>query len=320
MFLWALLFISTTFNVLSYRPQLVRNKIKKIDNLENVFVQRWAWFHICDYAYANHTDGGGPFTNATPFDPEEVEAGSIIFSTAYGIEKFLEEVHPRIKNPYILVTIYYGPVFGIRKYVEDPKIIAWFGMANREAIIYDKFTIIPIGVLRDEGIFERRLQENEIFKQLRAQPKQDMLYVNFTVHEGRYDGRGDIYNFFKDKPFSKLGKPKGASQLPFSRYMQDMAQCKFTLSPEGDMHDCYRHWEALLVGSIPVVHRSPLDQVFEELPVVIVDDYKEVTEEFLQQKYEEMKNKQYNMRKLYMQYWVDKINDAKAKFFASQRA
>lgn len=314
LFLLALLFITTTFNIVSYTPQLVRNKIKKIDNLEDVFVQRWAWFHICDYAYANHADGGGPFTNATPFNPEEVEAGSVIFSTAYGIEKFLEEVHPRIKNPYILVTIYYGPVFGIRKYVEDPKIIAWFGMANREAITYDKFTVIPIGVLRDEGIFERRHQENAVFKQLRAQPKPDMLYVNFTVHEGRYDGRGDIYNLFRDKPFSKV-----SGRQSFSQYMQDMARCKFTISPEGDMHDCYRHWEAMLVGSIPVVHRSPLDAAFEDLPVVIVDDYREVTEEFLQKKYEEMNGKQYNMRKLYMQYWVDRINDAKAKFFASRR-
>ena len=121
-----------------------------------------------------------------------------------------------------------------------------------------------------------------------------------------------MYDLFKDQPYCLIAQPK-----PFDEYMEETAQCKFVISPEGDMHDCYRHWEALHVGSIPVVHRSPLDPVFDELPIVIVDNYKEVTEEFLNQKYEKMKNEPYNLRKLYMQYWVDKIYAVRDEFLAT---
>jgi hypothetical protein len=202
----------------------------------------------------------------------------------------------------------------MRKYVEDPKIIAWFGQVNRDAITFEKFTAIPLGILRDEQYFEQSKKYNDFFKQMRNKQKTKLAYVNFTVHEGRFDGRGDIYNLFKDEPFCMVSRPK-----PFLDYMDETAQCKFVISPEGDMHDCYRHWEALLVGTIPVVHASPADCLFDELPVVIVNDYKEVNEEFLHKKYEELKHKNYNFRKLYMQYWIDKIDAAREKFFASQR-
>jgi hypothetical protein len=302
-------------SILSISYNILADQLFKFDKnnkyLDEIFVQRWSWFSICDFAYANNTDGGGEFINATPFNPEDVTAGSVIFSTAYGIEDFLEKVHPKIKNPYILVTIYYGPVMNIKKYIDDPKIIAWFGQSNRDAVTFKKFTIIPLGIMRDESFFEKHEQYNNFFKQLRNIPKENLAYVNFTVHEGRHDGRGDIYDIFKDQKYCTVSKQK-----PFIEYMQEMAKHKFVISPMGDMQDCYRHWEAMLVGAIPIIQSSPLDPVFKDLPVVIVDNYNEITEEFLNKKYEEIKNKKYKLKKLYMQYWVNKINKKKSEFFA----
>jgi hypothetical protein len=285
----------------------------KRDNLEEVFVQRWSWMSICDYAYANDFDGQDDhFKNTTPFVPETVPAGSVIFATAFSIDKFFAEIHPRINNPYILVTICHGPTYREIQYVNDPKIIAWFGCTNREAIQFPKFTIIPLGILRDEKLFAKRKKVNRTFKKLRAKPKTKLLYMNFTVHEGRFDGRGAIYNAFKDKNFCFVGGRK-----PFFEYLKEMSEYKFVISPEGDLHDCYRHWEAIFIGAIPIVKSSPLDDFCKDLPIVIVNDWSEVTEEFLNRKYEEMKDKQYNLRKLYMQYWVDKIAAAKRGYFES---
>lgn len=293
----------------------VQKKLKN-ENLENVFVQRWAWYNICDFAYANNSDGGGAhFAKTNAFDPAKVPAGSVIFATAYTIEEFLEKIHPKIKNPYILVTLYYGPVLAIRKYVEDPKIIAWFGQVNRDAVLFKKFTIIPLGIFRDDALFDNRKAINTLFTDLRNVQKNKLLYMNFTIHQGRHDGRGDIYNLFKNKSFCTARKPIfNPMPAAFIQCMQETAQHKFVVSPWGDMLDCYRHWESLLVGSIPIVQASSLTPIFEDLPVVIVDDYKEVTEEFLNTKYNAMKNKHYNFRKLYMQYWVDKINNARTDY------
>jgi hypothetical protein len=66
-----------------------------------------------------------------------------------------------------------------------------------------------------------------------------------------------------------------------------------------------------------------MDPLYDGLPVVIVKNWAEITEEFLNQKYEEMKTKSYLIEKTSLQYWLDLIdsyrsnctNDRAAGFF-----
>ena len=48
--------------------------MKTVENLEEIFLQRWAWMNICDFAYANNQDStyGIVFENATPFLPVKI--------------------------------------------------------------------------------------------------------------------------------------------------------------------------------------------------------------------------------------------------------
>ena len=90
-----------------------------------------------------------------------------------------------------------------------------------------------------------------------------------------------------------------------------MSQYKFVLSPPGAGMDCHRTWEALYIGCIPIVITSKIDELYEGLPIVVVKDWNEITKEFLERKYHEiMKNKKenkYNMEKLELKYWTDKL-------------
>ena len=54
------------------------------------------------------------------------------------------------------------------------------------------------------------------------------------------------------------------------------AQYPFVLSAEGNGLDCHRTWELLYLGCIVITKSSPLDPLFEGLPVVIVRDWEEV--------------------------------------------
>lgn len=54
------------------------------------------------------------------------------------------------------------------------------------------------------------------------------------------------------------------------------AGASFVVSPAGNGLDCHRTWEALALGAIAVVRRSALDPLFEELAVLIVDDWAEL--------------------------------------------
>jgi hypothetical protein len=50
----------------------------------------------------------------------------------------------------------------------------------------------------------------------------------------------------------------------------------FVVSPHGNGLDCHRTWESLVLGNIVIVKRSSLDPLYEGLPVVIVDDWREI--------------------------------------------
>jgi hypothetical protein len=296
---------------------LLKINSPKLSNLDEMFIHRNAWFSICDFAYSSKEDSWtAPLNQSSPFDPGNIPKGSVVFATPWGINKFLEDIHPKINNPYILLTYCYGPVFDVAKYVNDAKILAWFGQANSNAITFEKFSLMPLGVYSLNQVFDQRQDNIALLNRLKGAPKSKLLYSNFFVHTGQHVSLGkrdQIYNQFKDQPFCTTITLTPTWRKPFQEYMTEMAQFKFVLSPEGDMHDTFRHWEALSVGCIPIVPHSPLDKIFEDLPVIIVDDWTTITEDFLNQKYAEMQGKQYNYDKIHMKYWSDLINQAKSK-------
>ena len=66
-------------------------------------------------------------------------------------------------------------------------------------------------------------------------------------------------------PFSKDTK------LDRKAYLARMAASRFTLSPAGMGYDCHRHWEAVLVGTVPVLQdRGWHARTFAGLPVLAV--------------------------------------------------
>lgn len=54
------------------------------------------------------------------------------------------------------------------------------------------------------------------------------------------------------------------------------SQYPLVLSTAGNGLDCHRTWELLYLGCIVVTKTSPLDPLYEGLPVIMVDDWREV--------------------------------------------
>ena len=59
----------------------------------------------------------------------------------------------------------------------------------------------------------------------------------------------------------------------------------------------------------PIVKSSHLNPLYKDLPVVIVKDWKEVTESFLEKKHKEFKSQTWSRDKLYAPFWFQKIKD-----------
>ena len=102
-------------------------------------------------------------------------------------------------------------------------------------------------------------------------------------------------------------------------YWQNLRQSKFVLCPSGMGWDTYRTWEVLCMGAIPVLEtyyrKDGLYRTYDDLPVLWVDHYDNVTPTLLENSYLTIltKAKDYNFAKLTNQWWFDLINSYRTK-------
>ncbi len=240
-----------------------------------------------------------------PFNPKNVKYGDKVFVKTDFLPHFLQHYHPRIPVPYVLVTHNSdhripGPYAG---YLNDEKILGWFGQ-NVEEVAHPKLHPIPIGL-------ENRYNKNgdpEILKQciekFQNSERTNLLYMNFSPHTAVE--RVYVYKLFEKAPFCKA-----SAGIPYADYLQDLATTQFTLSPRGNGLDCHRTWEALYFGSIPIVRTSVSDSMYEGLPVVIIQDWSEVTEAFLEKEYQKIRAQPHPSNRLYLDYWLQQIEKAR---------
>jgi hypothetical protein len=87
----------------------------------------------------------------------------------------------------------------------------------------------------------------------------------------------------------------------------------FVLSPKGAGEDCHRTWEAVQIGCIPIVLSSNLNELYQELPILIVESWDLITKSFLEESYLEIKSKRdnrlYDMNKITLEYWIKRFQN-----------
>ncbi len=238
------------------------------------------------------------------FDPALVRHGDILFLNANWCAFFFEKVHPHIEAHYILVThnsVFHAPG-KYEIYLDDPKLVAWF--AKNTMIAHPKMHPLPLGMANKYWPHGNTDMVDAMRNQLPTTQKDILLYVNFDTNTN--PTRLNIYDYFAHQPFSHVEKPK-----LFNGYLQDLAQSKFVISPPGSSLDCHRIWEALLMHCIPIVMHSPLDLLLHDLPVLLINDWHEITESFLNEKYEEMKSHSYDTEKILAQHWINQMQTVK---------
>ncbi len=302
------------------------------------FIIRWGFQDLCDHVFDPRTITW-PTTKkkgGVTFNPKDVSPGDLVF--VRDVKKFMEDLNPHIEHPYILVVG--GEHFDTTAemeldYLDDKKIIAWFSIHPCKGS-HPRYYPLPLGIKQENEYFEKRKEVNEYFEELRALPKTKMVYVNFATRMNKE--RKELKERIINEPYCVIPE----KPVPFMEYMKEMAECKFALSPRGFGPDCYRTWEALLVGSIPIVRRnqhgrmknglpkeepmnydnpevwyngeSQLDRLYTDLPILIVDDWDEMTDEFLERKYAEITAKKYDIKKLYEEFWVQQIRNVQTEF------
>lgn len=141
-----------------------------------------------------------------------------------------------------------------QRIIENPNIRRWIGC--NIPVTHPKIVKLPIGFgeqERDHGnvatlrsLHEERVPWNE---------KKSEVCIPW--HNATH----------KDRTLSST-LPK----LPFDDYLREISKYKFVICERGNGIDTHRVYEALLMGSVPVVRHCELDDMYSQWPVLMVDD------------------------------------------------
>jgi FkbM family methyltransferase len=129
------------------------------------------------------------------------------------------------------------------------------------------------------------------------------IYMNFTIQNDRYNQRKQA---FQQIPQDLM--EINQTFTPRTQNWQNIAKYAFVLSPFGNGMDCHRTWEVLCLGSIPIVCAPKFTKLFEDLPVLNVNDWSEITEELLNKTIQEFSKKSFNYDKLSLSYWTKQFS------------
>ena len=167
-------------------------------------------------------------------------------------------------------------------------------------------TAIPLGFVDSKHKPHNKFEEISN-KQLEKTIK---CYMNFAINTNTVK-RQECWNTFEaqDWVINEL------NISPEDFYTQ-VARSKYILSPEGTGIDCHRIYESIYLRSIPILKTSELDYFYEKLPVLIVKNWNEVNQEYLDNNYLNLKNKldewiQTNSTWTEAKFWIKEKNSCK---------
>ena len=173
----------------------------------------------------------------------------------------------------------------------------------------------PIGL---SSYYGGGVSENLDYSSLNSQS----CYCNFKKWCAAGGKRRNKYtqNLYSLDFVTQEGKTIAAKkEVTIFAYSQSLINHRFCICPEGNGEDSHRHYEALIMKSIPIITNpdsvycmkrwglpSQIKEKYTDLPVLYTEDYTEISPEYLETQYRKILNTVYNFQKLTLSYWKDK--------------
>lgn len=241
---------------------------------------------------------------------------------------FIINILPKIKHNFVLVTG--DSDLNVPKEILSEKhfnllinsryLLKWFAQ-NTQIQNCDKIVQLPIGLdyhtISNNPNHKLKLSnENHLPKfqeiilqkiKISSKPfyeRINKIYVNFSRSTYRFNDRTKSLQII-----SKNLLVMNQTFTPRTINWKNVIKYTFVLSPFGNGMDCHRTWETLCLGSIPIIKAPNFKALFEDLPVLIVNNWSEVTEDLLNTTILNFKSKSFKHEKLTLEYWVNKFKN-----------
>ena len=218
--------------------------------------------------------------------------------------------------------------------LDEPNLHAFYAINPRRWEEYPKVKPLPVGLkwnYRSTKLFSEDKWElkNELFT-MTASPEETRdlfeskkgnhsIYLrpmtmsqrpmerNFELENiALQTNRGDLFSIINGTaPLSLVAATK--KKIDRLDYYAALKSHRFVLSPQGNGLDTHGTWEAFLAGTIPIVPHSSLDPQFEGLPIWLINDWNEVTDEAAEQKSIEFASKSYDWVRAFAAGWKEEV-------------
>jgi len=266
-------------------------------------------------------------TGLLDYSLSNFKAGDTLYVCTSALGAFAREIKD-CPHPFVLVTgdadesapiDIFASERDFLNFIENPKIIHWFGQNG--VVEHPKFSQIPIGLdYHTMSKFTTNWgpkitpieQENLILKIKTEAPalskKMVKAHANFHFLTRTKFG-ADRLRAIDLIPSNLVDyEPQHVNR---ETTWKNQSKYAFVVSPHGNGLDCHRTWEALCLGCIPIVRTSPLDGLYKDLPVFIVQDWSDVTQSNLERVLDDFSKRKFDFNRLTLKYWMNKINSKK---------
>lgn len=181
----------------------------------------------------------------------------------------------------------------------------WFSVNTQST----KVSGIPLGITNDtnESSLHRIYGNLPIMLEVYQNPREikNLVYLNFKIETYPHE-RQLIQNMFQSKSWVTCGTPVDTLEGR-KEFLKDIRNHEFVLCPRGNGVDTHRLWETLYMGSIPIVKNDIAHSAWQDLPILFINDWNEITEERLIAEKKRIESTNWNFEKLRVGYWIDRI-------------
>jgi hypothetical protein len=179
-------------------------------------------------------------------------------------------------------------------------IVHWF---TTNCCIHDPYNGvegIPFGIHNTGG----NTEFFDVYDKLELKQKSKTLYVNFQFYTSE---RAELYQYFSGFPGVTCER-----DVSFEKYLDQLNAHKFCLCPVGNGIDCYRIWECLYMGCIPIVQTHQGFNFLSDLslPIISINNLIVVNPDVLDHIYNNNEiTASWDLTKAKLSYWKDRINE-----------
>lgn len=207
------------------------------------------------------------------FDPKNIHQYKKIFVYTHDILSFIKKFFEHLDRDTIIITHNSDASFdsSFTKLLNSNKIKKWY--TQNKNFKHDKLFALPIGIANSQWPHGNQEILNEI-KELNL-PKKRTIYKNFNITTNpqkrlAVESITHSNNIIMD------------SNKNYKEYLKCVAESYFVICPPGNGVDCHRIWECLILGAVPIVEQHVAFDQFQHLPILFIDSWHEVTQNFLE--------------------------------------